>query len=335
MSGVESTPPQTRGFLGRLACHRRRHRNPSSPPQQRGCLFRRSGRKAVRFANKVDSDRSTGTRTPRVVRGPSIRGVRVSRSASRKTFYTAVSSRRSPSSTTSASPGTPADDESDSVKEDAIVSTQTEQSSIPPLKIAATCACTFPQHITFCAIIPIVTAPNVEPGSYDELLILAKSIVGTWVTILERSQSLDEHMTYVGIGKMKRVIMNKLAIPFTAELRENDTLLQGWITTPVGQKHTRASLVGKETFDADADLGDWTAITKVVDYSIAWFCDGKSVRAMQMERRNPKLGLCYETRVVLPDQAEGRVLLYNFTMHPPEESGKAKMSVDRIFKSTK
>eukprot|EP01054_Gregarina_sp_Poly1_P008663 Gregarina_sp_Poly_1__8662@NODE_515_length_7812_cov_238_903163_g409_i0_p3_GENE_NODE_515_length_7812_cov_238_903163_g409_i0NODE_515_length_7812_cov_238_903163_g409_i0_p3_ORF_typecomplete_len378_score17_78_NODE_515_length_7812_cov_238_903163_g409_i062197352 len=336
-STIPHTPLKSRkskvpvaGFFGRL---RRRQAEPSSPKSPVvGCCFFRSRRpanKAVRFSNKdgqETSDHSTvpssHTRTPRVVkaRNLSSRGLHVNdnkgglltRSSSRKTFYTAIS-RHSPVRST---PDSHRDRSASNV-------------STSPLQ----CVCTFVQHTSYCADIPIITGPGIEAGSYEELVVHAKSILGTWVTILERSQSLDEHMTYVGIGKMKRMIMNKLSIPFTAVLEKNDTLLHAWITTPVGQKHTHASLIGEETFDQDSDLGDWTALTSIVDYSIDWFCEGKSVRAMQMERKNPTLGLCYETRVVLPDAIEGKVLLYNFTLHPPPTSGKPVLKVDRLFKA--
>lgn len=347
---VSRPAPRREGFFGRFPNGRKkgsakRHVNPNSISPPIGCCFFRSKRppsKSVRFSKaNPESDRSTThppssdpSHTPRVVRTRSLssKGLRVKdpvqdegnlqRSASRKTFYTAISSaRRSPNRFTpsQSSPESPGD-----------VATSDKPVPIPYPK--APCLCMFPAHTQYTPEMPIVTGPGIQPGSYDELLVHAKSILGSWVTILERSQSLDEHMTYVGIGKMKRMVMNKLAIPFTAVLEDSDTLLHAWITTPVGQKHTRSSLIGKQTFDQDSDLGDWTATTSVVDYKVEWFCTAQPVRAMQMERTNPKLGLCYETRVVLPDKAEGKILLYNFTVHPPPNSGKGTLKVDRIFK---
>eukprot|EP01055_Gregarina_sp_Pseudo9_P004812 Gregarina_sp_Pseudo_9__4811@NODE_502_length_2690_cov_180_804979_g473_i0_p1_GENE_NODE_502_length_2690_cov_180_804979_g473_i0NODE_502_length_2690_cov_180_804979_g473_i0_p1_ORF_typecomplete_len360_score74_62Lipocalin/PF00061_23/0_12_NODE_502_length_2690_cov_180_804979_g473_i012842363 len=336
-----------RGFFGRLSHGRKkpapRVQNSVSPAPPVGCCLFRSRRppsKSVRFSCKVppESDRSTvpstsdPSHTPRVVRTRSLssKGLRVDdptkqgnlqRSASRKTFYTAVSSaRRSPNRST---PG--------SITQSPGMETETAQETNVTLP-RPPCICKFPAHSLYSPEMPVLTGPGIVPGSYEELLVHAQSIVGSWITMLERSQSLDEHMTYVGIGKMKRMVMNKLSIPFTAILEDGDTLLHAWITTPVGQKHTRSSLVGKQTFDQDSDLGDWTASTSIVDYSIEWFCAGRTVRAMQMERHNPKLGLCYETRVVLPDQAEGKILLYNFTLHPPPNSGKNSLTVDRLFK---
>eukprot|EP01053_Blabericola_migrator_P007029 Blabericola_migrator_1__7028@NODE_3562_length_1677_cov_544_686957_g2213_i0_p1_GENE_NODE_3562_length_1677_cov_544_686957_g2213_i0NODE_3562_length_1677_cov_544_686957_g2213_i0_p1_ORF_typecomplete_len340_score48_77Ribosomal_L24e/PF01246_20/1_8e03Ribosomal_L24e/PF01246_20/0_21_NODE_3562_length_1677_cov_544_686957_g2213_i02101229 len=325
---LDVTSPKRRvGFFGRAAHKRRHRRRPSSRSSSQsvapgGCCFFRSRRqqpKSVRFSSRVRGDSSFGeSRTPRIVRG--LEGVQLppKRSVSRKTFYTAISSAHRTSSRSSLDSTSAASDCEETDTELAV--------TINP------CPCGFTHHMAFHPEIPIVTAPNVTPGSYEELVIQARSILGTWITMLDRSQSLDEQMTYVGINRMKRMVMNKLAIPFTAVLEENDTLLHAWITTPVGLKHTHASLVGKETFDKDGDLGDWTAITSVVDYPVKWFCESKCVRAMQMERKNPKLGLCYETRVVLPDAAEGKILLYNLTLHPPEGSGKGIISVDRLFR---
>eukprot|EP01053_Blabericola_migrator_P007318 Blabericola_migrator_1__7317@NODE_3720_length_1556_cov_671_147750_g2309_i0_p1_GENE_NODE_3720_length_1556_cov_671_147750_g2309_i0NODE_3720_length_1556_cov_671_147750_g2309_i0_p1_ORF_typecomplete_len344_score33_31_NODE_3720_length_1556_cov_671_147750_g2309_i0801111 len=329
--------PKRVGFFGRVTQRRRLRRvrasssvsSHSAAPLLGCCFFgfHRAQVKAVRFSSRIAQDPSLAdSRTPRVVRGTRGRGIKVDtdkgllRSVSRKTFHTAVSSARRSNSrssldSTSASPPNTTGDEKEEEEEDVMP-----------------CLCAFPQHLTYTPETPIITAPGVFPGSYEELLAQAKSMLGSWITILERSQSLDEHMTYIGVNRMKRMIMNKIAIPFTAVLEDKDTLLHAWITTPVGQKHTQASLIGRETLDQDGDLGDWTAKTSVVDYSVSWFCGGKPVRAMQMERKNPKFGLCFETRVVLPDATEGKILLYNFTVHPPEYSGKGMLTVDRLFR---
>lgn len=138
-------------------------------------------------------------------------------------------------------------------------------------------------------------------------------------------------MQYLGIGKMKRMVMNRLAIPLTAVLENDKTLLNCWISTPSGDKHTHSSLIGETTYDEDSDLGNWTAVTSIVDYSIEWFCGGRFVRAMQMKRTSEKFGVAYETRAVLPDPKEGKILLYNVTIHPNVKSRKM-MHVDRIYK---
>lgn len=138
-------------------------------------------------------------------------------------------------------------------------------------------------------------------------------------------------MIHVGIGKMKRMVINRLAIPLTARLIENDTLLDAWISVPTGDKHTTASLIGNETSDSDGDLGDWTATTSMVDYSCSWFCEGRLIRAMQLERHNPKFGTAFETRVIVPDEKEGKVLIYNVTMRPLGKDSRPIIA-DRIYR---
>ncbi|EZG44801.1 hypothetical protein GNI_143540 [Gregarina niphandrodes] len=174
--------------------------------------------------------------------------------------------------------------------------------------------------------------PNVEAGSFAELEIQARAICGRWLTVVERSDSLDPQMVYVGIGKMKRMVMNRLVIPLGAELVDGGETLKVWIETPVGNKITHASLVGKETFDADGDLGDWTAKSYVTDYAWIKFCNGKEFRALQMQRENPKLGTAFETKAVLPDNEFGKILLYNITIQPPAGSSQSTISVDRVYK---
>lgn len=193
------------------------------------------------------------------------------------------------------------------------------------------CICGYECHLIFDKSMPLVIDPEMAEGGYEELLVHSEALLGVWVTLLDRSHSLDAQMMHVGIGKIKRMVMNKLAIQFTATLNPEKTLLDCWISTPSGDKHTRSSLVGEETFDQDGDLGDWTARTSMVNYSRPWFCNGKSFRAMQMKRENPKLGTAYETRALLPDSKEGVILLYNITMYPPND--KPKMEVDRIYKN--
>src|SRR5699024_7015670 len=70
-----------------------------------------------------------------------------------------------------------------------------------------TCICNFASHQDYDAAIPILCNPEIQPGSYEELLNHAEVLVGRWITVLERSESLDPQMVYVGIGKMKRMVM--------------------------------------------------------------------------------------------------------------------------------
>lgn len=176
----------------------------------------------------------------------------------------------------------------------------------------------------------MITKPGLVPGSEEELRAHASAIQGRWVTILDRSESLDKQMIHVGINRMKRMVMNRLAIPLVASMVDDGRVLRVTIETPTGNKHTHASLVGEETYDEDADMGNWTAMTRIVDYTHTAFCT-RSFRAMQLERTSSNLGRCLETRAVIPDPIEGKVLLYNVNIIPKEE-GKQQINVTRFCK---
>lgn len=169
-----------------------------------------------------------------------------------------------------------------------------------------------------CTSQPLVaTEPIVTSSSpYAEALKIAKECCGRWVTILERSDSLDAQYRLLGLGAMKRAVMNRLAVPLTLFLEENDTILHCWVHTPLGIRHMRSSLIGKELVDDDVDVGTWAGTTQVVDYSIPWFRNGASVRVLQQAKRNPKVGVCVETRCVLPDVQEEKVMFFHIALSP-------------------
>eukprot|EP01053_Blabericola_migrator_P002275 Blabericola_migrator_1__2274@NODE_1629_length_4140_cov_9_186840_g1061_i0_p2_GENE_NODE_1629_length_4140_cov_9_186840_g1061_i0NODE_1629_length_4140_cov_9_186840_g1061_i0_p2_ORF_typecomplete_len293_score16_26_NODE_1629_length_4140_cov_9_186840_g1061_i032274105 len=206
-----------------------------------------------------------------------------------------------------------------------------ELESSPPFGSAgfAECICGFSSHSIYNPEIPIITAPDQQPGSYEEALTHAKSICGHWITIMDRSDSLDAQMQHVGISRMKRAVMNRYTVPFTAILINNETILKSWIGTPLGPKYMHASLVGNEIVDEDNEVGTWAGIASMVDLSIPWFCGGNPVRALQLRRTNPTLGLAFETRVVLPDAQEGKIMLFNIKLYPHD---KPPIFVDRILR---
>jgi len=197
------------------------------------------------------------------------------------------------------------------------------------------CSCSFPVHLFETSKeFPLFTPPGMVPDSFEERLLHSHSILGNWVTILERSDSLDPQMQYLGIGKIKRSVMNRLAVPFLAQMEGGDKVLHCQIFTPLGPKHMNAALDGSEMWDDDADVGKWSGIARMVDFHVPWFCNGRPVRAFQLKRNNVKFGECYETRVVLPDKDEGRILLYNLHLFPLDKT-KAPIRVDRILKFVK
>eukprot|EP01070_Trichotokara_eunicae_P007037 Trichotokara_eunicae@DN5249_c0_g1_i2.p1 len=160
---------------------------------------------------------------------------------------------------------------------------------------------------------------------------MAKSFLGHWVTILDRSDSLDGHYRTMGIGFIKRQIMNRLSVPLTFFLENEGTVIHTHIHTPLGLRHMRADLTGETTLDVDPDCGIWYGQTpEVIDFSIPWYCDGKPVRAFEQARVNENVGTSMETKVILPDADHGTILLYNFKMIPKD--GGETHTADRILK---
>lgn len=199
------------------------------------------------------------------------------------------------------------------------------------------CTCGHPAHsCVYDPELPLFTGPCITQGSYAESLAIAKACCGRWVTILERSESLDTQYRHLGLGPLKRAVMNRMAIPLTMFLEDDDTVLHCWIHTPLGTRHMRSSLLGEEVVDEDTDVGIWRGVTQVVNYSIPWYCNGTPVRALQQVRQNSERGLCIETRCILPDAKETKVMLFNFSMIPrqthPTSPCPLLLSADRILR---
>eukprot|EP01071_Lankesteria_metandrocarpae_P008393 Lankesteria_metandrocarpae@DN4953_c0_g1_i4.p1 len=139
------------------------------------------------------------------------------------------------------------------------------------IAVKQNCECCIPQHITvFDPSIPIMADPNVVVGSYEEVLTCARSLCGKWVTMLERSDSLDDQMKHVGIGKLKRIIMNRLAVPLDIFLEKEDSILHTHLLTPLGIRHMVCDLHGGSFVDEDPDAGQWEGTARMVNYSIPW-----------------------------------------------------------------
>lgn len=194
------------------------------------------------------------------------------------------------------------------------------------------CACGFDFHGgIYSPEFPLITSPSVQPDSHEECLALAVACSGCWETILDRSESLDPQYRCLGLGMVKRGVMNRLAIQLTMFLEENDSILHCWIHTPLGVRHMRSNLHHQESVDQDPDAGVWSGVTHVVDMSIDWYCNGKPVRAIQQIRDNKKVGRAVETRCVLPDATEGKIMLFQFVMFPKDKPDH-KLKADRILK---
>lgn len=204
--------------------------------------------------------------------------------------------------------------------------------SLEPEQILVPCACGAPAHfLAHDPQRPIKTCPSVKPGSYEEALTLARAEEGHWVTILERSQSLDVQYKHMGLNYMKRAIMNRLSVPLTLFLEADDTIIHVHVHTPIGIRHMRADITGQPIIDEDPDCGAWEGVSSVVDYSIPWFCNGTPVRALRQKRHNKKVGTIIETRCILPDDAEGKIMLMNFALHAAKDPGNP-IYTDRILR---
>eukprot|EP01068_Selenidium_serpulae_P003270 Selendium_serpulae@DN2965_c0_g1_i4.p1 len=78
------------------------------------------------------------------------------------------------------------------------------------------CACGEPAHyLAHDPEIPIKPDKALKPFSYEEGVRLASAECGHWITIIERSQSLDAQYKHMGLSYMKRSIMNRIAVPLT------------------------------------------------------------------------------------------------------------------------
>lgn len=188
--------------------------------------------------------------------------------------------------------------------------------------------CSYECHVKFDPEFPLITPPGVTPGSYEEMLAIAKACQGYWVTIVDRSESLDMQYRALGLGTLKRSVMNRIAVPITMFLEENDTILHNWLHTPLGIRHMCTNLHGLESEDNDPDAGIWHGTAEVVDWVVP-LCS-KPVRAIRQTRFSEKVGKSIETRVILPDTQEGKICFYNFAMEPKGKS--EKYSANRILK---
>lgn len=198
--------------------------------------------------------------------------------------------------------------------------------------VTTLCKCGFNSHLnTYDPSFPLITAPGVEAGTHAEKQILCQSMVGHWVTQMERSQSMDAQFKTMGITYVKRCVMNRLAVPLTIRMEENNTMMHVYIHTPLGLRHMNSDLTGKPFSDDDPDCGVWEGKMGVVDFSIPWFCGGKTVRALQQIRTNKKINATQiETRVLLPHKDDGKIMLFNFVMYPNNDESK-KQTADRIL----
>lgn len=220
------------------------------------------------------------------------------------------------------------DEDSNEVKVDTDIKTESNTQIIQP------CACKCKGHyMHFDPVFPLITKPGIEKGGQAESLCIANAMCGHWVTVLDRSESLDPQFKIMGINYIKRSVMNKLAVPLTLKIEKNDTVLHVYVHTPLGLRHMESNLCGEYFYDDDVDCGRWEGKMAVVDYSIEWFCGGKTVRALQQVRENKKINATQiETRCVIPDLKEGgKMMLFNFKIYHNNDKNKVYVA-DRILK---
>eukprot|EP00915_Cephaloidophora_sp_WS-2016_P002988 GHVH01004058.1.p1 GENE.GHVH01004058.1~~GHVH01004058.1.p1 ORF type:complete len:410 (-),score=45.83 GHVH01004058.1:286-1515(-) len=159
----------------------------------------------------------------------------------------------------------------------------------------------------------------VDPQSFEEvaseIVRLAQSMRGHWVSIMPRCGPIEFQFKFMGIPYMKRSILARIAIPLTIFLEdcENNQFnnLHTWIHTPIGLRHLNWSTVGKLSVDKDPDCGVWEGLVRPVSVYLPSM--DRTVRALQRILRKPKdadHGVTIETRCVIPDHQEGRILYF-------------------------
>lgn len=165
----------------------------------------------------------------------------------------------------------------------------------------------------------------------DEFMLLSRLILGRWETLLHRSNPLEPLFKSFGISYIKRVVVDRLAIPLTITLqgvRDLDMLIH----LPIGNRHMRWALDGSRTIEDDPDCGTWRGYVRSVELDLSWV-EG-SCRALQQVRTHAKIGEVHETRAVLPDDKHGRILYLNFALFP-KSNPSDRVNVTRILKPIK
>jgi len=209
---------------------------------------------------------------------------------------------------------------------------ETKSLDVTPKRCLQPCPCGHASHyLEFNPEFPLKTARDTFPGSNEDCLNVARGLCGYWVTLLDRSHPMDGHFKMLGLSMVKRAVMNRLAIPLSCYLEESNTIMRCLLHTPLGVRSMNCSLIGNVASDDDPDCGYWDCTAKVVDYVIPWYCDGVPVRALQQTRKNKRVGTLIDTRCVLPDKHEGKVMFYNITIIPHAPNSK-RLSADRILK---
>eukprot|EP00918_Siedleckia_nematoides_P025594 GHVU01055268.1.p1 GENE.GHVU01055268.1~~GHVU01055268.1.p1 ORF type:complete len:344 (+),score=41.45 GHVU01055268.1:268-1299(+) len=195
------------------------------------------------------------------------------------------------------------------------------------------CSCGHLAHRQHDPAFPLTPAAKHLRGGFEEMVTICRVLEGHWVTVLERSENMDDQFRHLGISVVKRAVLNRISMALTFFLEKDDTMLHLHLHTPMGIRHMAANLQGESFKDEDPDVGIWEGTARVVDYYVPWLCSSP-VRAFQQTRSNQKVGTIIETRVVLPDDALGRVALINFTLIPWQGGGKAAstMRADRILR---
>jgi hypothetical protein len=166
----------------------------------------------------------------------------------------------------------------------------------------------------------------------NEAIELGKACCGYWKTITERSESLDAHYRALGINAIKRSIMNRLCFCLTLFLEKNDTILHCLVHTPFGVRHMRNDLLGNEIEDIDVDMGAWKGVTDVSSDCVPTLNNNMPFRVLRQIRKSDKLGLCIETRSVLPDEENGKIMYFSVTLHP-RSAPESPLKAIRIFRS--
>eukprot|EP00922_Rhytidocystis_sp_ex-Travisia-forbesii_P003241 GHVS01004746.1.p1 GENE.GHVS01004746.1~~GHVS01004746.1.p1 ORF type:complete len:603 (+),score=83.67 GHVS01004746.1:440-2248(+) len=167
--------------------------------------------------------------------------------------------------------------------------------------------------------------------SASEYLLLSRLVVGKWETLLQRSNPLDPLFKSFGIAYIKRIVVDRLSIPVTLTLQDNESVLDMLVHLPMGNRHMRWALDGSSTLEEDPDCGTWTGYIRGCELRLPWVSDGTPFRALQQVRTHSRIGEVHETRAIVPDSKFGRVLYLNYTLFPKSRP-TSPLHVVRILK---
>eukprot|EP00921_Rhytidocystis_pertsovi_P012025 GHVQ01019466.1.p1 GENE.GHVQ01019466.1~~GHVQ01019466.1.p1 ORF type:complete len:591 (-),score=158.34 GHVQ01019466.1:1168-2697(-) len=121
------------------------------------------------------------------------------------------------------------------------------------------------------------TPPTAVGQHHEEWLSLGRAMVGRWETVLSLSDPLEPLFKRIGVGYIKRAIVDRLAILLTVTVNEqhnNDgqgdsqPSLHATVHLPFGSRQMVWTLDGSVTVEHDPDCGTWEGYTRTADVTL-------------------------------------------------------------------